>query len=366
MKKFFLCAVAVLATSVMNATVADVDLSTGQQINNDYPVVGTVNANGELTVSYNFNTGVEWPNGGLEFSVDYLSNVTNLSFDLIGDLENTNWTSLHIYLKDAKGTRWASSPSIGGTPTEWTTQSLLPSSPLWTSVDYEYGAEEIVAVGFMVNPSGDQKGQFQIRNVKLTYTEEEGLPAEDMVIDLSTAVQANTPCTWTLNANNELMVNYDLVAWGNGGPKFALPNIKTEKVESIQFEFIGDDTLSTWTSFQVYLEDNNGIKWYNKDADLHLNGIDTWTPQKYLPTDELWTTGNTLGTAYSALVFLANPGVATKSSFGIRNVKINFVSTGPTALEQTEISPKALKTIENGQLVIIRDGVRYSVIGNRL
>ncbi|MGN1248215.1 MAG: hypothetical protein ACI4UO_06475, partial [Paludibacteraceae bacterium] len=160
MKKFFLCVVAVLAAGVMSAAVVDVDLSTGQQINNTYPVVGTVNANGELTVSYNFNTGVAWPNGGLEFSVDYLSNVTNLSFDLIGDLANTNWTSLHIYLKDAKGTRWASSPSIGGTPTEWTTQSLLPSSPLWTSVDYEYGAEEIVAVGFMVNPSGDQQGQF--------------------------------------------------------------------------------------------------------------------------------------------------------------------------------------------------------------
>lgn len=284
---------------------------------------------------------------------------------MIGDLANTNWTSLHIYLKDAKGTRWASSPSIGGTPTEWTTQSLLPSSPLWTNVDYEYGAEEIVAVGFMVNPSGDQQGQFRIRNVKLTYTESESQDKE-MVIDLSTAVQANTPCTWTLNANNELMVNYDLAAWGNGGPKFALPNIKTEKVESIQFEFIGDDTLSTWTSFQVYLEDNNGIKWYNQAADLHLNGIGSWTSQKYLPTDELWTTGNTLGTAYSALVFLANPGVATQSHFGIRNVKINFVQTGPTALEQMEVCPKALKTIENGQLVIIRDGVRYSTIGNRL
>ena len=83
----------------MNATVADVDLSKGQQINNDYPVVGTVNANGELTVSYNFNTCVEWPNGGLEFSVDYLSNVTNLSFDLIGDLENMNWTFIAYLLR---------------------------------------------------------------------------------------------------------------------------------------------------------------------------------------------------------------------------------------------------------------------------
>lgn len=354
MKKSFLCFVAVLSAMVMNAAVVNIDLSTGQQINNTYPVVGTVNASGELTVTYDFNTGVEWPNGGLEFSVDYLSNVTNLSFDLIGDVEATEWTTLHIYLKDAKGTRWAYSPNIGGTPTEWTT------------VDYEYGAEEIVAVGFLVNPSGDQKGLFQIRNVKLTYTEEGGQQAEDMVIDLSTAVQANTPCAWTLNSNNELMVNYDLAAWGNGGPKFALPNIKTDRVESIQFEFIGDEALSTWTSFQVYLEDNNGIKWYNQAADLHLNGIGTWTSQKYLPTDELWTTGNTLGSVYSALVFLANPGVATKSSFGIRKVKINFVQAAPTGLEQMEVCPKVVKIIENGQLLIIRDGVRYNAIGNRL
>ena len=38
MKKFFLCAVAVLAAGVMSAAVVDVDLSTGQQINNTYPV----------------------------------------------------------------------------------------------------------------------------------------------------------------------------------------------------------------------------------------------------------------------------------------------------------------------------------------
>ncbi|MGN0235727.1 MAG: hypothetical protein ACI4BD_05390 [Paludibacteraceae bacterium] len=366
MRKLSLCAITVFAVSVMNAAVVNVDLTTGQQINNSYPVAGTVNASGELTVEYDFNTGVAWPNGGLEFGVDYLSEVTNLSFDLIGDLQNTNWTTLHIYLKDAKGTRWASSPSIGGTPTEWTTQSMLPSTPLWTTVDYEYGDEEIVAVGFMVNPEGNQKGQFQIRNVKLTYTEGETQPAENMMIDLSTAVQANTPCTWTLNENNELMVNYDLAAWDNGGPKFALPNIKVEKVESIQFEFIGDDTLSTWTSFQVYLEDNNGVKWYNQAADLHLNGIGTWTSKKYLPTDELWSTGSTLGANYAALVFLANPGVATKSSFGIRNVKINFVSTEPTSLEQTNLYKEAVKAIENGRLVIIRDGVRYNATGTRL
>lgn len=35
-----------------------------------------------------------------------------------------------------------------------------------------------------------------------------------------------------------------------------------------------------------------------------------------------------------------------------------------TLLEEQEVAPKVSKTIENGQLVIIRDGVRYNVMGN--
>ena len=35
-----------------------------------------------------------------------------------------------------------------------------------------------------------------------------------------------------------------------------------------------------------------------------------------------------------------------------------------TQLEEQEVAPKVTKTIENGQLVIIRDGVKYNVVGN--
>ncbi len=38
--------------------------------------------------------------------------------------------------------------------------------------------------------------------------------------------------------------------------------------------------------------------------------------------------------------------------------------TDPTAIDATEVAPKVTKTIENGQLVIIRDGVKYNVVGN--
>ena len=44
-----------------------------------------------------------------------------------------------------------------------------------------------------------------------------------------------------------------------------------------------------------------------------------------------------------------------------------FVQNGDTtAIENTEIGPKAIKMIENGQLIIIRDGKRYTVTGVRV
>ncbi len=38
----------------------------------------------------------------------------------------------------------------------------------------------------------------------------------------------------------------------------------------------------------------------------------------------------------------------------------------PQGVENTEIAPKAIKIIENGQIVIIKNGIRYNVIGERL
>ena len=40
--------------------------------------------------------------------------------------------------------------------------------------------------------------------------------------------------------------------------------------------------------------------------------------------------------------------------------------TTPSAIDNTNAQTPALKTIENGQLVIIRDGVKYNAMGVRL
>ena len=54
---------------------------------------------------------------------------------------------------------------------------------------------------------------------------------------------------------------------------------------------------------------------------------------------------------------------------GVKNVKTadgyEIMST-PTAITNTTLNAKTIKTIENGQLVILRDGVKYNAMGVRL
>ena len=54
---------------------------------------------------------------------------------------------------------------------------------------------------------------------------------------------------------------------------------------------------------------------------------------------------------------------------GVKNVKTadeyEIMST-PTAITNTTLNAKTIKTIENGQLIILRDGVKYNAMGVRL
>lgn len=49
-----------------------------------------------------------------------------------------------------------------------------------------------------------------------------------------------------------------------------------------------------------------------------------------------------------------------------RVYKITFTEGDPTAVENAEAEVKAIKVVENGQLVIIKNGVRYNALGARL
>lgn len=189
------------------------------------------------------------------------------------------------------------------------------------------------------------------------------LSAEKVIdIDLSKYQTIDENATAVLT-DNELTVSYNLGAWGASGVSFALDNLTN--VQNISFEFKGDAAATAWTSFFACLVDATGKRFYSAAADLSIHGEEvnlTFREIKYMPTDELWGSGSTPTEPYTGLVFLANPSVATASTFAIRNVKV-YVNDTETALQTPAVSETATKIIENGQIYFIRDGVRYNALG---
>ncbi len=82
-----------------------------------------------------------------------------------------------------------------------------------------------------------------------------------------------------------------------------------------------------------------------------------------MPNAALWGSADqTPQTPYTAIGFLANPEFATKATFAIRNVKV-YVNDTETALQTPATSGGVAKIVENGQVYILRDGVRYNALG---
>lgn len=161
-------------------------------------------------------------------------------------------------------------------------------------------------------------------------------------------------------ADNELTVSYDLGAWGASGVEFALDNLAD--ITNIGFDFKGDASVETWVSFFPYLKDAAGNRFVSTAADLNISTwMSEWSTKKYMPADALWTTA-TPQLPYVAIGFLANPGEPTAATFAIRNVQV-FTEGVESALTNTQADTKATKVIENGQVYILRDGVRYNLLG---
>ena len=49
----------------------------------------------------------------------------------------------------------------------------------------------------------------------------------------------------------------------------------------------------------------------------------------------------------------------------VGKVSVTFPAVSPTGIDNIEAG-KAVKVIENGQVVIIRDGIRYNAVGAKL
>lgn len=166
-------------------------------------------------------------------------------------------------------------------------------------------------------------------------------------------------------ADGVLTVEYNFTtAWANGGVEYALANLP--QIDSIAFDYKGDLRATEWVSFQVYIKDSEGIRWYSSAADLSISSwVAEWQSKCYMPSDVLWDPAPAYPIGekpFVAIGFLANPQNPTEASFAIRNVKV-FVPGSGTGITNVSATPKAQKLIRDGQMLIIRDGKTFNAIG---
>ncbi len=116
-----------------------------------------------------------------------------------------------------------------------------------------------------------------------------------------------------------------------------------------------DFTITTSSNVAITRGKLNG-----NTGDVKFSGLDN------LDTPTSPINGKVEGkTAGTYVMTLTQPASADFRS-GYAELTITVEQTIPTSIDDVESSAKAVKTIENGQVVILRDGVKYNVLGARL
>ena len=139
-----------------------------------------------------------------------------------------------------------------------------------------------------------------------------------------------------------------------------------------------------WTTLELYWNGYAGVDWANATAlriyseanrsDIVINIKENWDPEGQIADQ----TAMTAGVGYMELPLtdglrnrLANAGhwmiqfnKETGAAFNVTDIVL--VGNFPTAISNTAVENKAVKIFENGQLVIIKNGVKYSALGAQL
>ena len=166
-------------------------------------------------------------------------------------------------------------------------------------------------------------------------------------------------------ADGVLSVNYSAGKWLWAGVEIDLNNLTN--VTSMDFDFKGE--AEVWVSFIVYLRDSEGMRWFDDSDDFSLSHADWFPVTGYLPSKAMWA-----ATApeyafgerpFVKLGILANPSpeelVNTTGTFAVRNVKID--ADEATAINNVAAQENATKIMRNGQVLIVRDGKTFDMLG---
>ena len=214
-----------------------------------------------------------------------------------------------------------------------------------------------------------------------------------------------------MNANFDHLAGSREAAWINGDGAFeqfltqtAVDSLKAYGLEIIganftctKVELLESKTLkegfTVWTGFfwadewstlELYWNGYAGVDWANATSlriyseanrsDFVINIKESWEPEGQIADQTSMTAGN----GYMELPLtdglrnrLANAGhwmiqfnKEAGTPFNVTDIVL--VGNFPTALSNTAVESKAVKFFENGQLVIIKNGVKYNALGAQL
>jgi len=156
-----------LAAMTVHAGVANIDLSSAIDTASAASATHTY-TDGVLKVDYSDSQG--WGIAGVKFPLNNLE-VTNISFEYLGDNSAEEWVTLVVYLEDSEGGLWWDSNadlSVSMWDSVWNSSSFMPHDVLFETTSNSEPVLPFKSLGFVANPSMATSASFSIRNVQIT------------------------------------------------------------------------------------------------------------------------------------------------------------------------------------------------------
>ncbi|MBQ7631646.1 MAG: hypothetical protein IJS82_02680 [Paludibacteraceae bacterium] len=116
------------------------------------------------------------------------------------------------------------------------------------------------------------------------------------------------------------------------------------------------------------LDDDPNNNWYNFKPIINYSWLGCSAGATGVTRSSLTVSGFTTEDNNNHIYFQADKEGEYKFTwvFGSNTFVFTFPATTPTAIDETDVKAKAVKLIENGMLIIEKNGVRYNVMGQAL
>lgn len=344
------------ATAYLKVTVGDTEYINKKLSTSSTDYTGTGASSGEIKINFTQTTSkalyikkivvIYNPNAGGPVKESVILNWSASTCDAILGLENQF-------------------PTLSTTPADLAGVTYSSSNPEVATINATTGAVELVGGGTTdIVASFEETDDYYAAEAKYTLT-----------------VLATTEDTWNLVTDASTLKVGDEVIIAAAEASVAMSTTQNSNNRGVALVVKGENTLTATNQVQVFtleagssegtfaLNTGAGYLWAASNESNHLktgellNDHASWTITIVEGVTSIVATNST-----NRNVMQYNEASQLFSCYASASQKPvalykKYVASTPTALDNTMVANKAMKTIVNGQLVIVKDGVRYNALG---